>query len=256
MRQKKLPSGSGHKVFPRRRRPSAASVFYCEAGRSGFLHGEPAAAGIVRDRSSEPGKKNRNEVIPFFRAQNKEEYSSAVFSNGLTTTNTLPQKTPSNGLSSSLSGSPLSFLFTFVLIVLWCPLRSCCTISAFSKSKSRFPERLPFETYLSTSSSTIWSVRWSEKGLFHPCSHPALFRFPIPIMSGFYSSGAFNDLWLDPSKYPKLWFITSHYVLNCGKYSIVTVWKKCLIASGGVCTFLSLLNRLSVSVRRSGINVG
>lgn len=122
-----------------------------------------------------------------------------------------------------LSGSPLSFLFTFVLIVLWCPLRSCCTFSAFSKSKSRFPERLPFETYLSTSSSTVWSVRWSEKGLFHPCSHPALFRFPIPIMSGFYSSGAFNDLWLDPSKYPKLWFITSHYVLNCGKYSIVTV---------------------------------
>ena len=48
----------------------------------------------------------------------KEEYSSAVFSNGLTTTNTLPQKTPSNGLSSFLSGSPLSFLFTFVLIVL------------------------------------------------------------------------------------------------------------------------------------------
>jgi hypothetical protein len=28
----------------------------------------------------------------------KEEYSSAVFSNGLTSTNTLPQKTPSNGL--------------------------------------------------------------------------------------------------------------------------------------------------------------
>ena len=100
-------------------------------------------------------------------------------------------------------------------------------------------ESYPFETYLSTSSSTIWSVWWSEKGLFHPCSHPALFRFPIPIMSGFYSSGAFNDLWLDPSKYPKLWFITSHYVLNCGKYSIVTALSCDLTVSGGVCTFLS-----------------
>ena len=62
---------------------------------------------------------------------NKEEHSSAVFSNGLTATNALPQLTPSNGLFLLLSGSPLSFLFTFVLIVLWCPVRSCCILWCF-----------------------------------------------------------------------------------------------------------------------------
>ena len=34
-------------------------------------------------------------------------------------------------------------------------------------------------------SSTVWSMRWSERGLFHPVSHPASFRFPISDYVGF-----------------------------------------------------------------------
>jgi hypothetical protein len=67
-------------------------------------------------------QKSRKEGIQFIRAQNKEEYSSAVFSNGLTTTNTLPQKTPSNGLSSFCLA--LRSLSSSLLYWLYCDVRS------------------------------------------------------------------------------------------------------------------------------------
>lgn len=87
---------------------------------------------------------------------NKEEHSSAVFSNGLTATNALPQLTPSNGL----------FLL-FVWLSALFPLHFCtdCTVMYASDpaahivlspdTGSILTESYPFETYLSTSSSTI-----------------------------------------------------------------------------------------------------
>jgi hypothetical protein len=86
-----------------------------------------------------------------------------------------------------LVGSPLSFLFIFCT--------DCTVMSAFRSvlhSLVLSPDlqniiwiATPFETYLSYLSSTIWLMRWSERGLFHPVSHPASFRFPNSEYVGF-----------------------------------------------------------------------
>ena len=57
--------------------------------------------------------------------------------------------------------------------------------------------------------------------ILFPILHLSGFR--IQNMSGFYSSGESTSWFCDLSKYPMLWFITYHCVLNCGTYSIVTV---------------------------------
>ena len=127
----------------------------------------------------------------------------------------------------------------FVLIVLWCPLRSCCTVGAFSKYQPGFKKCHPSETYLSCPSSTVWSVWWSEKGLFHPDSHPSPFRFPIPIRSGFYSSGALDDPLPDSLKYLKLWMHHFSLCTQLRKIFNCNCLMSELTVSGGVCTFLS-----------------
>lgn len=124
-----------------------------------------------------------------------------------------------------LVGSPLSFLFIFCT--------DCTVMSAFRSvlhSLVLSPDlqnikwiATPFETYLSYLSSTIWLMRWSERGLFHPVSHPASFRFPNSEYVGFLFVRWIHFLILWSFKISDAVIHHYHCVLNCGTYSIVTV---------------------------------
>ena len=136
----------------------------------------------------------------------------------------------------SLSSSPLYWLY--------CDVRSdpAAFSDAFSRPAFSFIKYHPSETCLSSLSSTVWSVWWSENELFHSFSHPSLLRFPIQAMSGFYSSGVLYDQSCDPSKYPTLRFTT--YLLRTQLRTLFNCncFKKLYCNVPVACTFLSSLS--------------